>query len=73
MLQNGVTVTGFILSDRVLIPADRRKAMIDDLFTGFSDGSYKPVIDKVFPFGDLKAAYAHMASNVQFGKIVVKI
>jgi NADPH:quinone reductase-like Zn-dependent oxidoreductase len=29
------------------------------------------VIDKVFPFADAKAAYAHMQSQAHFGKIVI--
>jgi NADPH:quinone reductase-like Zn-dependent oxidoreductase len=31
----------------------------------------KPVIDKVFPFAEAKAAYHHMASGAHFGKIVI--
>jgi NADPH:quinone reductase-like Zn-dependent oxidoreductase len=31
----------------------------------------KPVIDKVFPFAQAKAAYHHMASGAHFGKIVI--
>jgi len=33
----------------------------------------KPVIDKVFPFAEAKAAYHHMASGAHFGKIVVRV
>lgn len=33
----------------------------------------KPVIDKVFEFGDAQAAYHHMASGVHFGKIVISL
>jgi NADPH:quinone reductase-like Zn-dependent oxidoreductase len=33
----------------------------------------KPVIDKVFGFDDVKAAYQHMASGAHFGKIVIAI
>ncbi|MGH6670893.1 MAG: zinc-dependent alcohol dehydrogenase family protein [Xanthobacteraceae bacterium] len=33
----------------------------------------KPVIDKVFAFGDAQAAYRHMASGAHFGKIVIGI
>ena len=31
----------------------------------------KPVIDKVFPFAEAKAAYQHMGSGAHFGKIVI--
>jgi NADPH:quinone reductase-like Zn-dependent oxidoreductase len=33
----------------------------------------KPVIDKVFPFAEAKAAYHHMASGAHFGKIVIAV
>jgi NADPH:quinone reductase-like Zn-dependent oxidoreductase len=33
----------------------------------------KPVIDKVFPFAEAKAAYHHMASGAHFGKIVIRV
>ena len=33
----------------------------------------KPVIDKVFGFGEAKAAYQHMASGAHFGKIVIRV
>jgi len=33
----------------------------------------KPVIDKVFGFDEVQAAYKHMASGAHFGKIVVRV
>ena len=33
----------------------------------------KPVIDRVFGFDDVKAAYQHMASGSHFGKIVIRV
>ena len=33
----------------------------------------KPVIDRVFGFDDVKAAYQHMASGSHFGKIVIRL
>jgi NADPH:quinone reductase-like Zn-dependent oxidoreductase len=32
-----------------------------------------PVIDKVFGFDEVKAAYRHMAAGAHFGKIVVRV
>jgi len=31
------------------------------------------VIDKVFGFGEVRAAYQHMASATHFGKIVIRV
>jgi NADPH:quinone reductase-like Zn-dependent oxidoreductase len=33
----------------------------------------KPVIDKVFPFAEAKAAYHHMGAGAHFGKIVIAV
>ena len=33
----------------------------------------KPVIDRVFPFADAKAAYAHQQAGRHFGKIVIAV
>lgn len=33
----------------------------------------RPVIDKVFPFADARAAYAHLQSGAHFGKVVIAI
>ncbi len=32
----------------------------------------RPVVDKVFPFDDLRAAFDHLASGTQFGKICIR-
>jgi NADPH:quinone reductase-like Zn-dependent oxidoreductase len=33
----------------------------------------KPVVDKVFPFSEAKAAFAHMANGAHFGKVAIAI
>ena len=32
-----------------------------------------PVVDRVFPFAEAKAAFAHMASGKHFGKVAIAI
>jgi NADPH:quinone reductase-like Zn-dependent oxidoreductase len=32
----------------------------------------KPVIDRVFPFGEAPAAYRHQQSGAHFGKVVIQ-
>jgi len=32
-----------------------------------------PVIDRVFPFADAKAAYRHLESQQHVGKVVIRI
>ena len=33
----------------------------------------KPVIDRVFGFDEVQAAYHHMAAGAHFGKIVIRV
>lgn len=44
-----------------------------DILPAFANGSVRPHIDRVFAFDELPTAKAHLESNTQTGKIVVKI
>ena len=33
----------------------------------------EPIIDRVFPFEDARAAYEHLASGTHFGKVVIRL
>ena len=37
----------------------------------FERGLLKPVVDKVFPLAELRAAHEHLENKQQFGKVVV--
>jgi NADPH:quinone reductase-like Zn-dependent oxidoreductase len=47
--------------------------MFEAMNRAIATNGIKPVIDKVFGFADVKAAYRHMASGAHFGKIVVRV
>ena len=47
--------------------------MFEAMNRAISVSKIKPVIDKVFGFDDVKAAYQHMASGAHFGKIVIRV
>lgn len=53
--------------------ADAVAAFTSDLLPAIADGRIKPLIDRVFPFGELPAAKAYMESDAQVGKIVVRL
>ena len=48
-------------------------AMFEAMNQAIAANRIKPVIDKVFGFNDVKAAYQHMASAAHFGKIVIRV
>jgi NADPH:quinone reductase-like Zn-dependent oxidoreductase len=51
--------------------AETVAGFVRDVLPALADGRIRPVVDKVFPLGDLPAAKAYMESDAQVGKIVV--
>ena len=48
-------------------------AMFERLVRVLQDSRIDPVIDRVFPFEDARAAYEHLASGAHFGKVVIRL
>jgi len=48
-------------------------AMFERLVRVLERSTIDPVIDRVFPFGETRAAYEHLASGAHFGKVVIRI
>ena len=49
------------------------RTMLEDVMRFVDVGGVKPVIDRVFPFGQAREAYRHMASGAHFGKVVIDV
>jgi NADPH:quinone reductase-like Zn-dependent oxidoreductase len=49
------------------------KEMFERMNRAIEAGKLRPVIDRVFPFEDAKAAYRHLQSGQHFGKVVIRI
>lgn len=49
------------------------RAMLEQLVRFVEVNRVSPVIDKIFPFDDAPAAYAHLASGQHFGKVAIDI
>ena len=47
--------------------------MFDAMNRAIAANEIKPVIDRVFGFDEVQAAYKHMASGAHFGKIVISL
>lgn len=66
----------FGVSNSRLGPEGRAEAVrnfVRDVLPGIADGRVTPLIDRVYPFDELPQAKAHMESNGQVGKIVVRV
>jgi NADPH:quinone reductase-like Zn-dependent oxidoreductase len=48
-------------------------AMFEGLLRALEASRIEPIIDRTFGFGEVKDAYAHLASGAHFGKVVVRV
>lgn len=67
-------LTLFGVSNKQRTPEQRAAglpAFVADLMPHFAAGRIRPVIDRVFAFGELEAAKAHMEASRHVGKIVL--
>ncbi|KYF72764.1 zinc-dependent alcohol dehydrogenase family protein [Sorangium cellulosum] len=48
------------------------RAMFEDMNRAIAAGGLRPVVDRVFPFGEVRQALDHMASGGHFGKIALR-
>ena len=83
-LGGSIAVIGLLSGMATLdpMPILRRNLKVQGLYVGSTQmfeamnraieaNGLKPVIDKVFPFAEAKAAYQHLKSQKHFGKIVI--
>ncbi|MDQ3219375.1 MAG: zinc-binding dehydrogenase, partial [Acidobacteriota bacterium] len=49
------------------------RTMFEDMNRAIEANKLKPVIDKVFAFGEVREALRYMESGAHFGKIVVRM
>ena len=74
LLGKRATITGTVLRARPTeekIAISRRFAA--EMLPLFSTGSMRPVVDSVYPLGQIADAHVRMASNANVGKIVVTV
>jgi NADPH:quinone reductase-like Zn-dependent oxidoreductase len=64
ILMQNIRVQGVIVGSR---------AAFEDMNRAFAHHRLHPVVDRVFPFAEAPAAFAHMAAQQHFGKIVIRM
>jgi len=65
----GVTFRTRTLDEKIAIA----RGVVADLLPALADGRLRPVIDRIFPLEEAPEAQAYMESNMQIGKIVLKL
>ncbi len=74
LLRKRITIVGTTLRGRPIeekIAVTRRFA--SQVLPWFEDGRVRPVVDRVFPFADVRAAQERLESNLGFGKVVLSL
>ncbi len=77
-------LTGFAAPDASLFPLVSKNATMSGIYVGSVEAfeefvrflnatKIRPVVDKVFPFDEARAAYETLASGAHFGKVVVSV
>jgi NADPH:quinone reductase-like Zn-dependent oxidoreductase len=66
---------GLIFSKRANVQGISVGSMqtLETMNAAIAASKIKPVIDRVFGFDDVHAAYRHMEAGAHFGKIVVRV
>jgi NADPH:quinone reductase-like Zn-dependent oxidoreductase len=59
----GVRVQGIFVGSRAMFEAMNRAIALHQM---------RPVVDRVFPFGETREALRHLESGAHFGKIVIR-
>jgi len=75
----GVSGFGGEVNPATLLGAAKRMVgihvgtMLEDVLRFADVAAIKPVIDRVFPFGQAQEAYRYLASGAHFGKVVIDV
>lgn len=73
LLRKRLTIVGTVLRARLLEEKIELARDFSERWVPFFDsGRIKPVVDRVFPFSEIRAAHELMESNGSFGKIVLR-
>jgi NADPH2:quinone reductase len=70
-LLKGASVVGVFWGEYAKREPEANACMMAELATWYSEEKIKPMIDRILPMAELKAAYAHMSSRGVKGKLVV--
>lgn len=72
LLEKRARVVGSVLRSRSLAEkATLSRAFSQRMLPLFASGVLRPVIDRVMPMGEIREAHAYMASNQNFGKVII--
>ena len=73
-LRSGARLSGYSITSETMPDADKRREATAFVAAGLRDGTFRPLVDRVFEGLDrVRDAHRHLESNVQVGKVVVTV
>lgn len=73
LFELGVSVSGFTLGKWISESPELVTPSAERVLTLFTEGSVRPVVDRVFPAADVAAAHAYLAARRSVGRTVVSM
>jgi len=74
VLAKRATLVGTTLRSRTLeYKGELVNALVKDAFPKFEDGTFRPIVDRVFSLSQAGEAHAYMEANSNTGKILLKV
>lgn len=70
--QKGLDISSLHVQVNLLRHLEKFEEAKKDIVTGFEEGYYKAVIDKVFPFDNFKDAYQYLEQASLEGKVLIE-
>lgn len=71
-MRKGLAMRAYLVFE-LLRDRQRREHAIAGILEGYTDGSLRPVIDKVFAFDQMVAAHRYLEASGQIGKVMVEV
>ncbi|WP_129841642.1 zinc-dependent alcohol dehydrogenase family protein [Streptomyces sp. RFCAC02] len=72
-LRSGLTLRAYSISAGTTTSGDTLRRATAFITSGLADGSFRPVVDRVFDLSEIVAAHRHLESGTQVGKVVVTV
>ncbi len=72
LITRGITIQGYTLYE-LTYHAENLPGLIDYVKEGVADGTYKPNVDKVFPFEKIAEAHDYMTAGSTKGAVILQV
>lgn len=72
LIGRGISVKGYTLYE-LAYHAENMPGLIDYVRSGVADGTYKPNLDRIFPFEKIADAHNYIAAGSTRGSVILQV